>query len=185
MKRLVVEWSGPPVKGNAVSVLHFGDDEAAVSAVVWGAFNDARALFTTGTTITIPDGGDVIDPTTGELTATWTEGGGPLTVVGTSAGNAAAGVGCSITWLTAGIVAGKRVRGRTFLVPMYSNLYEADGTLSSGAVTLANDFGAEMVASGMSVWHRPTGPGTSDGSEHLVTGYRLRDKVAFLSSRRD
>jgi hypothetical protein len=185
MKRLVVEWSGPPVKGNAVTVLHFADDEAAVSAVVWSVFQDAKALFTTGTTITIPDNGDVIDPVTGTLTGTWSEGGGPLTTVGTSAGNAAAGVGASITWLTGGIVNGKRVRGRTFIVPMYSNLYEADGTLSSGAVTLLNAFGTDLVAGGLSVWHRPTGPGTADGSEHLVTGFRLRDKVAFLSSRRD
>jgi hypothetical protein len=42
------------------------------------------------------------------------------------------------------------------------------------------------------VWHRPTHTGTgpsrvnnNDGAARLVASYTLKDKVAFLSSRRD
>lgn len=185
MKRLVVEWSGPAVEGNAVSVLHFDDVYGTAASQTKASFDAAKSLFSSNLTITVPSGGDVIDETNGELIDVWNEPGGGGTIVGTSATNQAAGVGACITWLTNGIVNGRRVRGRTFMVPLYSNLYEADGTLSSGAVTLLQAFGASFLTGGLGVWHRPTTTGSTDGSFHDVINYRLGDRVAFLSSRRD
>lgn len=136
-------------------------------------------------TITVPDGGDLIDPTNGQLTGTWSEGGG-ATITGANAADvAAAGVGASITWLTGGIVGGKRVRGRTYVVPLATPSYDATGTLSVAALTALDAAAAAHTTGSLVVWHRPSGPGATDGSEHNVVSYRVRDKVSYLSSRRD
>ena len=106
--------------------------------------------------------------------------------MGTGAVGAAAGVGACVSWLTGGIVGGRRLRGRTFLVPLHNSTYDTDGTFTSGVLTALTAFQTAMRAAGpLAVWHRPTTPGGTDGTSYGVIGARVRDRVAFLSSRRD
>ena len=186
LNRLVVTWQGPQVVGAAVNVIHFAGDAGAVPvAAVKSAYANIASSLPTGVTLTIPNTGDIIDDTTGTLTGVWTGSGGG-TVTGTSPAQAAAGVGACVGWQTGGIVNGRRLRGRTFLVPFSNVVYDSDGTLSSGCLTVVNSFAAGMLAAGpLAVWHRPTSVGGSDGTSYGVTSYRVRDKVAYLSSRRD
>lgn len=187
LNRLIVAWAGPSVVGTAVNVLHFEGAEGAVPdvAAVLSAYGLLAGLLPAGVTCTIPNGGDVIEDTTGELVDVWTSTGGG-TVTGTGLAGAAAGVGACITWLTGGIVNGRRLRGRTFIVPLNASLYEGDGTLNTPALTGLNAWAAAMRASGgLAVWHRPTTATSTDGNSYGVLSSRLRDKVAFLSSRRD
>jgi hypothetical protein len=138
-----------------------------------------------GQTITVPGTGEVIEDTTGELLDVWTAAGGG-TVVGTAGGVVAGGVGACVSWNTGGIIGGRRLRGRTFLVPLSSTAYESNGTLTSSALTAIGAFANGLMASGpLAVWHRPTSAGGSDGNSYGVISNRIRDKVAFLSSRRD
>lgn len=187
LHRLVVQWQGPMVVGNAVSVLHFDgtEDPAPPVAAVLTAFAAQGALFPEGLTITVPGSGDTIEDTTGDLVSVWASAGGGSTN-GTGAFGTAAGVGACITWNTGAIVNGRRLRGRTFIVPIHARNYAVDGTLeptSYAAIqTMAN---ALQASGGLAVWHRPTTVGGSDGTSAAVLSNRVRDKVAMLSSRRD
>jgi hypothetical protein len=185
MKRIVCEWSGAPITGLAVTVLHFEDAVTSPATNALTFFTDVRSVLPSNVTVTVPESGDVIDPTNGQLIDVWGATGDGGAIAGSGLAISAAGVGACITWLTDGITAGHRVRGRTFLVPMTTDLYDADGTLHSLAVTALNAGAGNLVTGGLSVWHRPSGPGLSDGSEHPANNWRVRDKVAYLSSRRD
>lgn len=185
MKRIVVEWDGPSVQGLAVTVLHFPDTVSDPSLVVSAFFQEIRLMLTSDHTITVPGSGDVIDEATGDLTGVWTGAGFVVMTGNLGPQPTAAGVGACITWLTSGIVSSRRVRGRTFIVPIPVANYDPDGTLTSGALTRL-DTAAAILQPSLAVWHRPTAAGGgSDGSEHPAVDYRIRDKVAFLSSRRD
>lgn len=193
LHRVVLNWAGPQVKGTAVTVLHFdGSEEPAPpsAGAIGGVFGPFMGQFPTGLSLTIPGSGDTILDTTGALDGTWSTG-SSVTTNGGGVAAAAAGVGACVTWLTGGIVTGAsgrphRLRGRTFLVPLCINAYDSDGTLTSGAFTGLQSLGAAMVAlGGLGIWHRPTTPGGSNGTSYGVTGYRARDHVAFLGSRRD
>lgn len=188
LHRVVVQWSGPQVKGAAVNVLHFsGSDSGAppVAGVV-SAYRGIQGILPQGVRVTIPGVGDSINDTTGELIGTWAVGGGDFVDGITSTPNAAAGVGACVTWLTGGIINGRRLRGRTFLVPLHVSAYDGDGTLATAAAVSVQNFGTNLMAAGpLAVWHRPTTVGGSDGNSYGVTAARARDHVAYLGSRRD
>ena len=186
LNRVVVQWDGPAVVGAAVNVLHFaGDVGPPDPSAIKAAYDNLSTILPGTSTIVTPSSGDVIEDTTGELLDVWSAPGGGTTVGG-AGGTVAGGVGACVTWLTGGIINGRRLRGRTFLVPLSSTAYEGDGTLTTTAQTALQGFAEDLIASGpLAVWHRPTGPSVSDGNSYGVIAYRLRDKVAFLSSRRD
>jgi hypothetical protein len=191
LNRILVSWSGAGVIGLAANVLHYAGDVGPVDAQkVSTAYAMLRPILNSSTGLSIPNSGDVIEDTTGSLTGEWTSTGGGQTT-GTAAFNPAAGVGACVTWNTGGIVTGasgkgRRLRGRTFIVPLATVAYDSDGSLTSSALQTLNDFGNGMLASGpLAVWHRPTTKGGSNGNSYGVTSFKVRDKVAFLSSRRD
>lgn len=122
-----------------------------------------------------------LTPTTGADSGTWT---------------AAAGV--CLNWTTSSIHHGRRVKGRTFVVPLGGVAYDNNGTIGGTPYTsiraAANAF---VVFPGVDpvVWCRPKyGPkpaGGGDrpllraGAHYAITGYLVNDKVAVLKSRRD
>ena len=187
LHRLVITWQGPMVVGSAVSVMHWDGSDSAEPPVadVVAAFEAAKAVFPLDLVITVPGTGDSIEDTTGELTGVWSTSGGD-TVEGTGDYGTAAGVGACINWLTGGIIDGKKLRGRTFIVPIHALNYADDGTLAPTTFTVLSTLANDLQAAGpLAVWHRPTTAGGSDGNSYGVIANRLRDKVAYLSSRRD
>lgn len=191
LNRLVLGWSGPMVVGTAVSVLHYSgsDDPAPPVADVLAAFSAYPLLWPSGLTLTVPGSGDRIDDTDGSLVGVWSSAGGG-TLAGANAVPPAAGVGACIGWTTGGIVSGsagpRKLRGRTFLVPLSTAVYENNGTISAASLTQLQDIANDLMAAGpLAVWHRPTTPGGSDGNSYGVIAAKVRDKVAYLSSRRD
>lgn len=187
LQRVEITWSGSPVVGGGLGVHYFaGDVTPTDPADIAAAYENLLPALPPSVSITVAGSGDVIEDTTGVLVNTWSAG-PSITVTGSSVtSTCAAGVGACITWLTGGIVNGRRLRGRTFLVPIVSSEYDTDGTLGAGTVGAVGNFGDDLRAAGpLAVWHRPTTPGGSDGTSYGVTAQRVRDKVAFLSSRRD
>lgn len=187
LNRLVVAWAGPQVVGTAVNVLHFSasDNSAPPVAAVLSAFGGLASLLPAGVVITVPGAGDQIRDTDGELTGVWSASGGG-TVAGTGPATAAAGVGACVSWLTGGIVNGRRLRGRTFLVPVTSLAFDGGGHFGNATLTQLGTFANAMQASGpLAVWHRPTSKDATDGNSYGVVGNRVRNKVAVLRSRRD
>jgi len=154
-------------------------------AAVKAAFAAAAANFPLSLAITVPNSGDSIDDATGELTGVWTASGGG-TVTGTGTDVCAAGVGACIGWQTGGIINGRKLRGRTFLVPLHNATYDQSGTLSNATLASLGTLANSLQAAGpLAVWHRPTSATATDGNSYGVVSNRVRDKVAYLSSRRD
>lgn len=130
----------------------------------------------------------VVDETTGQVTdyvmvnpdATPGSGGAP--------GGYSAASGAVITWNTAGVRNGRRVRGRTFIVPIGGDSYQNDGTLTPSTITTLNAAAEELTGatgfeSGFCVFSRPSASGP--GGAYPVTGHRVPDMAAVLRSRRD
>lgn len=153
---------------------------AALSAF----FNVVDAYIPDAVTLTIPESGDSIESTTGELVGGWTSTGGDV-VGGVSTQDWAAGVGMRVVWQTNTIIRGRRLRGATFLAPLAVTAYDNNGTLDStvhGVVQAA----ATTLATGshLIVWSRPSTPGGSDGGYGSVTASTIPDRPTSLRSRR-
>jgi hypothetical protein len=132
---------------------------------------------------------DIIEETTGELLGTLNGVPGAAQSGTAGAGGYAGASGAVVTWRTGGIRNGRRIRGRTFIVPLYSNKYGADGTLDGATVTnltTAATALSDLTGSpDLGVWARPTGPAATDGVWHVVTSFTVPDLAAVLRSRRD
>lgn len=191
LHRVVLSWAGPPITGSAVTVLHFAGDAqpAPPVAAIKTALTNAAVVLPTNVTITVPNSGDTIEDTTGALLSVWSATGGG-TVTGGTNGVVAAGVGACIGWTTGGIVNGtkgpRKLRGRTFIVPLVTSGYAADGTLDTATLGALQTLANALQASGpLAVWHRPLSAGAANGGSYGVIANKVRDKVAYLSSRRD
>jgi hypothetical protein len=182
MRKVPVSWQ-TGVGGSGVSVFYtpFGTDATTDLFTFWNAL---RVYFPTAVTWSIPSSGDVVDETTGFITGAWT-GGTAASVIGTVAGNYVGGTGAFVRWQTAGIVAGRRVKGRTFLCPLSTGQFDGNGTILDAAVTAMNTNVATLAGTGkLVIWHRPTVHGDGTGSQHAVVSGQVADKVTSLRTRR-
>lgn len=97
--------------------------------------------------------------------------------------------GAVVNWRTSLVHRGRRIRGRTFLVPLLSSAFSDDGTLADGVRTTIQDaaqtLAATLDAPDLGIWSRPSAPGLADGQWAAVTGVSVPDMAAVLRSRRD
>lgn len=128
----------------------------------------------------------VIDSDTGEIQGQIQRD--PVSLGGPSgSGGYSAASGAVINWNTSDYRAGRRIRGRTFMVPLSSASYDAEGTLSTAALEDMRGFADALIGDGgqpeLGVWSRPrNGAG---GVFATVVSASVPDKVAVLRSRRD
>lgn len=95
--------------------------------------------------------------------------------------------GAVVNWRTDFVRNGRRIRGRTFLVPLATASYDTDGTLLPAVRTdILNAATALMDYAGMQlvVYGRPTIL-DNDGVSGRVTAVSVPDMAAVLRSRRD
>lgn len=147
-----------------------------------------RSEFPSGLTYKIEGIVDEIEQSNGNLLNSFSVPSVTNTGIG-SAEQAPHALQVCVSWATDGVVAGRRVRGRTFIGPLAASIVDGDGTPKAGLITKAIAFGDAMRDAGLSdvrhvIWHRPS-PGGSDGSHHDVTDHTVRDVFAVLRSRRD
>lgn len=181
--RIPVAWSGGTGMPG-VSVFYSVDGDVTAVAGLVSFFDAIKALIPSVTSITVPSSGDSISDASGELDGTWSGGSGG-TVACTGGGDYFAGVGTAVVWQTGGIVRGRRVRGRTFIAPMISSLGDTNGTIDNSALSTIST--AANTLAGLDrlvIWSRPSSPGGSDGSSHLVTAASVPDRATALRSRR-
>lgn len=152
-------------------------------------FQSWASFLPSGVTISMPSQFEEIDLATGELTGV--ESVTPAADVVGSASSApySPAVGACVTWDTQGFINGRRIRGRTFMVPLApTSSFQSDGTLAVAGLTTMRAAAATLANAttgiALGVWHRPS-PGGSDGTWSLVTGSNVIDKTAVLRSRRD
>lgn len=114
----------------------------------------------------------------------------PVAITATGSGTFSAPSGMCITWRTAQSTGRRLLAGRTFIVPLATASYQADGTLSTATLnttsTAANAY-VNRVGTGVPgrpvVWHRPVNGASGFSGE--MTGATVTDKAAVLRSRRD
>jgi len=140
------------------------------------------------TTVTVQVESEVqrLEETTGQLIG-FESIAQPSSHTGASAGSWSAASGAVVIWNTAGVRNGRRLQGRTFIVPLGGGGLSADGSLSAAAQsalqTAATAFADSITAP--VVWGRPTSTGAADGQIASITAARVPDLMAVLRSRRD
>lgn len=166
-----------------VTTMYFVDTSTAVESVhaFWASMSGD---IPGDVDIQVESAGDTIESTTGALTGAWVSD--PVAVVHCGgSGVYAAPVGACVDWLTGTIAHGRRLRGRSFIVPITASSFQSDGTLldafKDNLTTYATTLITEQSAS-FCIWHRGTG---SDGSTGIVTSAHVPDMAAVLRSRRD
>jgi hypothetical protein len=196
--RVKLKWTGFP-GGPGLSVFHFKTDSGAAPdatdslavATRTRAFAEAiKGMIPANTTLTVDPSVEIIDTATGTLQTVYSVT-PPAATVSTASGTItySAASGAVVTWRTGGIRNGRRVRGRTFLVPIHGNSYQNDGSLDAGYITSINTAATNLRDIGsnidLCVYGRESAPGAADGVAHVVTSHSVPDMAAVLRSRRN
>lgn len=166
-----------------------GDGESvdAVLTRTHAFWNEIKAYLPGPVTLQVSGEVARIDETTGMVEA-FLNGMPPASVKGVPTGNYAGPSGACVTWSTGAVRNGRRVKGRTFIVPLANAAFDSDGTLGVAALGDLNTAATAMrdpASPNLGVWSRPSARGAADGIFHFVTGHRITDKAAVLRSRRD
>lgn len=137
--------------------------------------------------ISVPTTGDQISEATGAITGSWaaTVTGGAVTGSAGNTGVYSGASGIQVQWLTTLIARGRRIQGKTFIVPAYSGVYDSNGSLATAVQTAATAAGTALIAalaSELKVWSRPATGYT--GQQAIVTTARVPDLAVTLRSRR-
>jgi hypothetical protein len=161
-------------------------------------FNECRTLLPAGVQIQVQGEAALIEETNGEMQDII--GFTPPALIltpGTNLDGYAAAVGAVITWRTRVVRKGRRIKGRTFIVPLKGDAYGSDGTLSLDTVgqlnTAANNLNDDTKQPDFGVYARPTRTKNADGSVSVandglwasVESHSVPDMGAVLRSRRD
>lgn len=108
----------------------------------------------------------------------------PASVSSTGTGAYAAPAGARWDWGTPAIVAGRRLKGRTFLVPIAGAHYDSVGTLTSGAIGSMTTAGTAFIDDGIFVSSNPVVWSRTHGVVADITTFTIPDQVAVLRSRK-
>jgi hypothetical protein len=181
--------------GDGVATMYFLDNATCVASVR-SFWDSVKGFIPRDVTIHVDNAGDTIDEVTGDLTGTWLS---PVEddVHCTSNDAYAAPVGGLVTWKTNGLVAGHRVKGRTFLVPISSSCFDLQGNfggIAQAAIKASADSLIGAQSASFVVWHRPfagksataTKPAQPrrDGGHALIVASVVPPRAAVLRSRR-
>lgn len=189
--RLTAEWSnfrGAPGYSNFYFRGASADleDPAAHAARINAFFAAFGSRLPTGVDVRVRDVADNIDESNGAIIGQ-VDFTAPSSITGTGSGGYSAASGAVVNWNTTAYKGGRRVRGRTFLVPLSGGAYDAQGDLTSATLTDIRTGASALVSnpgpSEMVVWSRPKGG--AGGSAHTVTSATVPDLGAILRSRRD
>lgn len=157
------------------------------SRLVHGFFDGVAADLPSSVSIDVLSQVEVLDDISGQLVDYSDDPEELDPVSGGSSGNFSGPSGAVVNWRTSTIVDGRRLRGRTFLVPLNNSAYEPDGTLSNAALVRLNNAASVLsgagFGSGFGILSRPSGGGAIRFGE--VTGHNIPDMAAVLRSRRD
>jgi hypothetical protein len=196
LARVTINWTGF-IGGPGYTNLYWRDaspgtisqgviDDAATKVDAWlGAWDD---YLPPSVAVQVDSTIDIIDDTNGQLQGFMSVAAKPLRQ-GAGTGNYSAASGACVNWYTDGVRNGRRVRGRSFMVPLAGNALAGNGTLDDTALglwrTATTTMDANTGTARLVVWGRPTAPGATDGASWEVTSSTIPDKAAVLRSRRD
>lgn len=204
--KVKIDWSG--FQGApGLTALYFRDFEGGDDQVPFMQQAVTKVeLFTTevakvipsGVTLKVANDCELIDANTGDLldvrTVATAAGKSNSSYVGQSY---AAAAGAVINWRTASVHRNRRVKGRTFIVPIAGNSFESNGTLNGGTVNTLIAATVPLLNTATSpdfgIWSRPkrtknpdgSVTTTPDGTWSVATSASVPDMSAVMRSRRD
>lgn len=157
-----------------------------------------KQLMPLNLTFQIPNSGDILTVEDGKIGGTWSASGGGTAASSAGSGAYSGSSGSMVRWQTAGIVAGQRVQGRTYLVPGAPGIYFTDGSLAgatqttveTAAAALITAYGGDLVVYARPFKGRAATPGGApaiparDGSIHQITSAICPDLAVVMRSRR-
>lgn len=166
----------------------------AAGAAIRAYFDALKAYMSNNWNVTVSPTVQEFNAVTGELEAETTMSSIPAVVNGTSSANPwAAGSGYFVGWRTTVIFHGRRVQGRTFMVPAVG-IFDTDGTLLPAGLTAVQNAAQALIdASGadLAIWAKrwsaatpPAKPVQVDGVVAPVTSRVVKDMASQLRSRR-
>lgn len=163
-------------------------DAASATTKVRTFMAQVSAVVPAIVTLTIDPVVDLLDSADGKLLDSFTTPTiAPL--VGSGTASYASTSGAVVNWRTNGIRNGRRIRGRSFLVPLSASQYGNDGQLIPAARTRLQDAATALAdrtgTPDLVVFARPTSAGATDGTLSVVTAASVPSLVAVLRSRRD
>lgn len=192
--RLRVDLSGSAVVGQSVMTFYSLSATSGLPAATKTWLDALKANFPPSLVFTVPNGGDSIDDSTGQLTGVWSQGTGG-TVTGTGVGGFLQGTGVRIVWNTNGITGGRRVKGSTFLVPLMGTDFDSSGRLQPTSLTALQGPTTTFLTGqspNLVVWSRPVAAHVKNGvsvparsgSSSPILSYTIPTFVSTLRSRR-
>lgn len=195
VSRISVLWTGFPGSPgySKFSFMPLADDTArnAAGSALRTFFVAVAAYLPNGTTISIQPMVDNLDTVTGDLIGSLPMSSVPSPVVSTVAAAAyVGGSGFVVTWAAAGVFNGRRIRGRTFVVPAVG-CFESDGTITAICRSNVEGAGTALIAGAgqdLAVWNRQytktTPPVPIAGDVRIASSATVKDMAAQLRSRR-
>lgn len=188
---ITAKWSGFS-GGPGYSTFHTTNAGIVTSAVdnsvtgVMTFFENIKAQLCTNTTIQVQAEVKELDPATGALVGLHTAATAGTKVGSGSPNQGPSPAGAVISWGTGGVNRGRRVRGRTFVVPMALQVFQADGSIDNAVVaalkSAATNYRTSSAYESL-IWSRPrAGAG---GAAFPILTSNVPDMVAVLRSRRD
>lgn len=183
--RITAIWNGATGLPGYTRMKFIGDLDsggaAAAAARMRAFFLTCAPLIPAAVNITFTEAAQVYDlqsNLTGEVPFT-----PPATVQGTASGSFSSPVGMVINWLTGAFSGGRKIRGRTFMVPLGSSAFAVDGSPGSGSVTTVQGAATTLLGGTPALVIQTTSPGTSNMT--TVNGASVPKRSAVLRSRRD
>jgi hypothetical protein len=164
----------------------------AAGAAVRAFFFSLNTLLLNNWTVKVNQVVQHKDVATGDLTGETVMSSVPSTVLGVAAAATvwAGGSGLVTNWITGAFWNGRKVRGRTFIVPAVGG-YSNDGTISTGTQNQVTNAGNTLIAdptTSLAIWAKKFDSGNPPkqvaGGLFSVTGCATPDRAAQLRTRR-
>lgn len=197
---LTTTWTGGPSSPGKTIMCIDGDgaaDFGAALAAVRQWWIDLAFYIPTDYVLQVDGSIDLVDEATGQLSGEYVAATPPGPVTGGYSGVYASGSGYRVDWATAGIRNGRRVRGRTYIVPLGGTLFTGDGVVDPAVVSATQTAATTLIgaldaaAAPLGVYSRPIKADPAAGVEPAagvlndVIGSKVPSKGAFLRGRRD
>lgn len=190
---VTVDWSGTGITGLGTSVFHGRTDGVATTSAaaqsladrVRQFFFDIRGVMAPGITWTFRNEVLELDTSTGVLLSAVPVT-PPITLSSTgSAANYSRAVGARVDWNTSAVVNGRRLKGRTYLVPVSGGNLDTTGTLASSCITAVQTAAAAYCNTGVFTSARPGVWSRTHGILADALAGTVDDRTSVLRSRRD
>jgi hypothetical protein len=193
--QVLCSWTG--LQGGTGYSIFYARSTAASSGPLNTFWAAVKAQLPNAVTVNVPNSGKLIDEATGKMTGVWGAGSTSANT-GTGGTNYPPSAGCQIKWLTTGFNRGRKVSGRTYLVPLPTTAFTSTGTIATTvtgalftpATQLISDWTGNMV-----VWSRPVmvlgadGKPTDEikypGTIYTITSALTPTKSVSQTGRRD